>query len=160
MGGWFTRTDAMESGYTDSELRRRLRTGQWSRLSRDVYVEDTGPPAGETSWDRSKRLHLLKTRAVINRLGPGAVVSHQSATVLHGLPTWGLDLSKVHVTKASGRTRSDKIAELHRSRFESGDIAVVDGLHVVTPALLSSRRRARRRTRSELCSATPHCGRA
>lgn len=124
----------MESGYTDSELRRRLRTGQWSRLSRDVYVEDTGPPAGETSWDRSKRLHLLKTRAVINRLGPGAVVSHQSATVLYGLRTWGLDLSKVHVTKASGRTRSDKIAELHRSRFESGDIAVVDGLHVVTPA--------------------------
>ncbi|GAA1582655.1 hypothetical protein GCM10009742_29380 [Kribbella karoonensis] len=84
----------MESGYTDSELRRRLRTGQWSRLSRDVYVE----------------------------------------AVLYGLPTWGLDLSKVHVTKASGRTRSDKIAELHRSRFESGDIAVVDGLHVVTPA--------------------------
>ncbi|MGW6200358.1 type IV toxin-antitoxin system AbiEi family antitoxin domain-containing protein [Kribbella sp. NPDC055110] len=133
-GGWFTRADAMDCGYSDSELRRRLRSGQWSRLSRDVYVEPGGPSAGEATWDRAKRLHLLKTRAVINRLGPGAVVSHQSAAVLHGLPTWGLDLSRVQVTKATGRTRSDSIADVHRSRFDPGELTVVDGLPVVTPA--------------------------
>ncbi|WP_327636893.1 type IV toxin-antitoxin system AbiEi family antitoxin domain-containing protein [Kribbella sp. NBC_00482] len=133
-GGWFTRADAMDCGYSDSELRRRLRSGQWARLSRDVYVEPGGSSTGEAAWDCAKRLHLLKTRAVLNRLGPGAVVSHQSAAVLHGLPTWGLDLSKVHVTKAGGRTRSDSIADVHRSRFDPGELTVVDGLQVVTPA--------------------------
>lgn len=67
-------------------------------------------------------------------MGAGAVVSHQSATLLHGLPSWGLDLGKVHLTKPSGRVRSDAIAEVHRGRFEPGEITVVDGLRVVAPA--------------------------
>ncbi|MEU4289404.1 type IV toxin-antitoxin system AbiEi family antitoxin domain-containing protein [Kribbella sp. NPDC026596] len=132
--GWFTRADAVESGYSDSELRRRLRAGQWSRLSRDVYVEPATWPADEPSWDRARRLHLLRTRAVVDRMGAGVVVSHQSAVLLHGLPTWGLDLTKVHLTKPLGRTRSDAVAEVHRSRFDPGEITVVDGLRVVTPA--------------------------
>jgi hypothetical protein len=133
-GGWFTRADAVRSGYSDSELRRRVRSGQWSRLTRDVYVEPADDPADEPPWERAARLHLVKTRAVVNRLGPGAVVSHQSAAVLHGLPTWSLDLSRVHVTKARGRTRSDVVTEVHRSTFDPGELTVVDGLPVVTPA--------------------------
>jgi len=132
--GWFSRADAMAAGYSDSELRRRLRAGQWSRLSRDVYVEPSGWPASEPSWDRARRLHLLKTRAAIERMGEGAVVSHQSAALLHGLPSWGLDLTKVQVTKPVGRARSDVLADVHRSRFEPGEVTVVDGLRVVSPA--------------------------
>ncbi len=132
--GWFTRADAIESGYSDSELRRRLRGGQWSRLSRDVYVEPAAWPDGEPSWDRARRLHLLRTRAVVERMGAGVVVSHQSAALLHGLPTWGLDLTKIQLTKPIGRARSDMVADVHRSRFDPGEITVVDGLRVVTPA--------------------------
>jgi len=132
--GWFTRADALESGYSDSELRRRLRAGQWSRLSRDVYVEPEAWPDGEHPWDRARRLHLLRTRAVVDRMGSGVVVSHQSAVLLHGLPAWGLDLSKVHVTKPVGRARSDAIAAVHRSRFDPGEITVVDGLRVSSAA--------------------------
>jgi hypothetical protein len=132
--GWFSRADAIESGYSDSELRRRLRAGQWSRLSRDVYVEPNTWPSEEPAWDRATRLHLLRTRAVVERMGGDVVVSHQSAAVLHGLPTWGLDLTKVHLTKATGRARSDAVADVHRSRFDPGEITVVDGLRVVTPA--------------------------
>src|SRR6185436_4723000 len=131
--GWFTRADAMDAGYSDSELRRRLRAGQWTRLSRDVYVEPAGWPASEPAWERARRLHLMTTRAVVGRMGGAAVVSHHSAAVLHGLPTWGLDLTKVHVTKAGGRPRSEAIAEVHRARFEPGEITVVEGLQVVTP---------------------------
>ena len=132
--GWFSRADALAAGYTDSELRRRLRAGQWSRLCRDVYVEPGTWPVGEQSWDRAVRMHLLRTRAVADRMGSGAVVSHQSAAVLHGLPSWGLDLTKVQVTKPVGRARSDLVTDVHRSRFEPGEVTVVDGLRVVSPA--------------------------
>jgi very-short-patch-repair endonuclease len=70
----------------------------------------------------------------MHRMGPGAVVSHQSAAVLHGLPTWGLDLTKVHVTRVVGRPRSDAITAVHRSRVGPDEITEVDGLRVVTPA--------------------------
>lgn len=133
-GGWFTRADAIEAGYSDSELRRRLRTGQWSRLSRDVYVEPAGWPPGEPPWDRELRLHVLRIRAVIDRMGGEAVVSHQSAAVLHRLPGWDLDLTKVQVSRARGRQRSDGIADVHRTRFEPGELTVVDGLRVVSAA--------------------------
>ena len=132
--GWFTRADAIQSGYSDSELRRRLRAGQWARLSRDVYVEPAAWPDGEPSWERARRLHLLRTRAVVERMGAGVVVSHQSAALLHGLPSWGLELAKVQLTKPIGRARSDAVADVHRSRFEPGEITMVDGLRVVTPA--------------------------
>jgi very-short-patch-repair endonuclease len=132
--GWFTRADAMEAGYSDSELRRRLRSGQWSRLSRDVYVEPGSRPAAEQPWEQARRLHLLKVRAAVERMGERAVVSHQSAALLHGLPSWGLDLTKVQLTKPAGRARSDALADVHRSQFEPGEITVVDGLRVVGAA--------------------------
>jgi hypothetical protein len=132
--GWFTRADALAAGYTDSELRRRLRAGQWSRLCRDVYVEPKTWPASEQPWDRAKRLHLLRTRAAVDRMGDGVVVSHQSAAMLYGLPSWGLDLTRVQVSKPLGRARSDRSADVHRSRFEPGEITVIDGLRVVSPA--------------------------
>ena len=132
--GWFSRADALAAGYSNSELRRRLRAGQWSRLCRDVYVEPGSWPVGEQSWERARRLHLLRTRAVADRMGGGAVVSHQSAAVLHGLPSWGLDLTKVQMTKPVGRARSDLVTDVHRSRFEPGEVTVVDGLRVVSPA--------------------------
>jgi len=131
--GWFTRADARDAGYSESELRRRLRTGQWTRLSRDAYVEPAAWPVGESTWDRARRLHLVTTRVVVGRLGGGAVVSHQSAAALHGLPIWSLNLTKVQVTKPTGRPRSEAIVEVHRSRFEPGEVTVLDGLRVVTP---------------------------
>jgi very-short-patch-repair endonuclease len=33
--------------------------------------------------------------------GSAVVISHQSSVVLHNLPTWGLDLSRVHVTRTN-----------------------------------------------------------
>jgi hypothetical protein len=68
------------------------------------------------------------------RAGDAFIVSHQSAVVLHGLPTWGLDLSRVHLTRAGGRGRSDRIARLHTSPVPDGDLTQVDGVPVTAPA--------------------------
>lgn len=129
--GWFTRADVLAAGYGDSEVRRRLRDGQWVRLSRDRYVEPRGWPAGEAPWERARRLHLLALHAVAARLGD-VVVSHQSAAVLHGLPTWGLDLSRVHFTRTTGRVRSDAVMSVHRSPLTPDEITEVDGVAVTT----------------------------
>lgn len=133
-GGWFSRADAMLAGYTDSQIRLRLRSGQWRRLTRDVYVEPAAWPADEKPWERRRRLHLLMIRAAIGRLSPDVVVSHQSAAVLHGLPTWGLDLSRVHVTRVEGRPRSDSVAAVHRTQIGVDELVEVDGIRVVSPA--------------------------
>ena len=38
-GGWFSREDARECGYPDSEIRVRVRAGRWVRLCRGAYAE-------------------------------------------------------------------------------------------------------------------------
>jgi predicted transcriptional regulator of viral defense system len=128
--GWFTRADVLAAGYSDSELRRRLRDGQWSRLARDAFVEH-GDWREEPPWDRARRLHLLTIRAVADRLGD-VVISHQSAAILHGLPTWGLDLTRVHVSRLTGRVRSGETLAVHRSPLARDEITEVDGLRVTT----------------------------
>jgi hypothetical protein len=129
--GWFNRADVLAAGYSDAELRSRLRRGVWSRLGHDAFVEHGDWPADEPPWDRARRLHLLAVRAVTDRLD-GAVVSHQSAAVVHGLPLWGLDLSKVHVTKPTGRVRSSASLSLHRSPVGPDELTEVNGLRVTT----------------------------
>ncbi|WP_133804860.1 type IV toxin-antitoxin system AbiEi family antitoxin domain-containing protein [Kribbella caucasensis] len=128
--GWFTRSDAAHAGYSDSEIRQRLKCGQWTRLCRDAYVESGAWPDGELPWDRAIRLHKVLTRVVLSRMTSAVAVSHQSAAILHGLPGWGSDLSRVQVTRSTGRTRSDRVTQTHRSPLSPGDTTVVDGLQV------------------------------
>jgi very-short-patch-repair endonuclease len=129
--GWFNRADVLAAGYSDAELRLRLDKGQWSRLGHDAFVEPGGWSTEELPWDRMRRLHLLAVRAVSHRLD-GAVVSHQSAAVVHGLPTWGLDLRRVHVSRSTGRVRSNPSLSVHRSPIDPDELTEVDGLHVTT----------------------------
>jgi hypothetical protein len=129
--GWFTRADALAAGYSDSELRRRVRNGQWLRLSRNSYTEHRDGPSDEPPWERAVRLHLLKLRMANERLGD-VVVSHQSAAVLHGLPTWGLDLARVHITRSAGRIRSGTTVAIHRSPVGPDEITETDGVRATS----------------------------
>jgi hypothetical protein len=132
--GWFSLGDAMEAGYTLSEIRLRLHRQRWTRLCRDAYVESVDWPADEPQWVRTERLHGLMARAVFARAGGGAVISHQSATLLRGLPDWGLDHSQVHLTKTSGRARSDRTVRVHRAALRSDEISEAFGLRLTSPA--------------------------
>ncbi|WP_432945318.1 type IV toxin-antitoxin system AbiEi family antitoxin domain-containing protein [Kribbella sp. CA-253562] len=82
-GGWFSRADAAAAGYSDSEIRRRLRLGKWSRLCRDAYAE-IGVPADERfAWERAERWHKLLSRVVLQRLdatSPSAINRLRSST--------------------------------------------------------------------------------
>ncbi|GAA1114305.1 type IV toxin-antitoxin system AbiEi family antitoxin domain-containing protein [Kribbella jejuensis] len=131
-GGWFTRPDALAAGYSDSELRQRVRSGQWVRMSLNAYVDPRAWPVDEPPWDRAIRLHGLSIRMTRTRLG-AVVVSHQSAAVLHGLPVWGTDLTKTHFTRiGNGQSRTGRELQVHRSAVDGDEIIELDGLQVMS----------------------------
>lgn len=104
-GGVVTRAQALAAGYAAADIDDLVRRRAWVSLRRGVYMErDLHDALTEESR------HLALIHAVTRSLRAPAVVSHVSAAVLHGLPTWGLDLSEVHVTRA----------ELHSPRHEAG----------------------------------------
>ena len=47
------------------------------------------------------------------RLAAGAVCSHVTAAVLHGLPVWQVPLGRVHVTRAPNGSGSRTNARVH-----------------------------------------------
>src|SRR5688500_17019426 len=85
------RRDAIATGWSDDELGRLVRAGELSRLRRGAYVDSVLPP------DRAA-VHRLLVRATLAGLRRPAVVSHQSAAVLLGLPLWDVRLDRVHIT--------------------------------------------------------------
>ena len=114
------RRDALREGWSDGELDRLVRGGELTRLRRGAYVNSTLALA-------AAERHRLLIEATLAGLRRDAVVSHQSAAVLLGLPLWDVALDRVHVTRTppawtdrSGvlcghvaRLRSDEIIDLH-----------------------------------------------
>jgi len=108
-------------GLTTYDVERMLRLRQFERVRRGAY----GPllPAEAGSEERHRRL-ILATAAM---LGPEAVVSHGSAALLYGLPTWPSARRRVHVTRSrssGGQRRS--IVHVHPAPFASTDLQVID----------------------------------
>lgn len=90
--------------------------------------------AAATSWERTE----LVVRAVGHSLAavPGAhhALSHTSALVAHGMPSFGAD-GLVHLVRFDGgRGRHDGTIFVHRP-VDAHWVDTVEGLHVVRPAL-------------------------
>lgn len=126
--GVVMREQARQSGYSDGEIDRLVRRKEWVAIRRGAYVERT-----RLEQMSAADKHRALVHAVVRSLEVPAVVSHTSAVVLRGLPTWGLDLSEVHVSRA----------DLHSSRKEAGvnhhsgdirkeDVDQVDGINVMS----------------------------
>lgn len=115
--------DLAADGFTYPEMARMARSGQLERIRRGAYVlpSDDERQAGMA--------HRLLIEATVGQSCPDAVVSHQSAAVLHGLPIWTNTLKRVHLTR--GRGRGGKIrsyVHLHVTRLEPEDIVLIDGI--------------------------------
>jgi hypothetical protein len=118
------RRDAVGQGWTDDELARLVRTGAWTRLARGAYLD--GAPPGD-AFAR----HRLLVRAILSGLGTAAVVSHQSAAVLHGLPLWGARLDEVHVTRRPPAWNDSRgTLRVHVARLRDDEVTSVDGIPV------------------------------
>ncbi|HWN32987.1 MAG TPA: hypothetical protein VNP03_09585 [Pseudonocardia sp.] len=114
------------AGYTYDDVRHLLRRGALTPVRRGTYVAGTWPDDRHAS-------HRLAVRAAARELGADAVVSHASAAVLHGLPTWRTPLDRVHVTKnrSSGGRRSPRV-HLHVAALPPGEIVELAGVRVTS----------------------------
>jgi hypothetical protein len=134
------RREAVATGWSDDELGRLVRAGELARLRRGAYVDSVLPaePAA---------VHRLLIRATIAGLRRPAVVSHQSAAVLHGLPLWDVPLDRVHVTRRP-RAWNDSSAVLccHVARLRDDEVVLMDGMEVTDPI----------RTALDLARSLPH----
>ena len=122
------RRDLVPGGYTDDELARLQRRGDLTRLRRGAYLT-SAPPLTETER------HRLLVDATLRSLRRPAVVSHQSAAVLHGLPVWGVGLARVHVTRRP--PASSEVARhlrTHVARLRDDELTEIDGVLVTDPA--------------------------
>ena len=128
--GVVRRSQAIADGWTDAELRGRVRVGDFTRVRRGGYtyginIDDLVPEAR----------HRLAVTLAHPTLSAG-VLSHVSAAAMWDLPLTGADLRRVHVslpkTTRTGRIgpeRHDHIAEL-----APGDVAEIEGIPVTTVA--------------------------
>ncbi|NEA30088.1 type IV toxin-antitoxin system AbiEi family antitoxin domain-containing protein [Streptomyces sp. SID13031] len=132
-GGWFERADAHAAGYDDNDLRARVRAGRWVRLCRGAYAELREDHQSRPEWDQARWLHLRAAKAFYHRLGGRAVVSHQSAALLHGIEVTDLDLGRVHLTRLSGLGRSGTAVCQHAPRPPVLESVVLGGVRL-TPA--------------------------
>ena len=123
-----THAQLVRDGFAADEIRRLSRTGSLVPVRRGAYV-GAGPRADRTT------AHRRLVEATVKQSGPGAVVSHASAAVLHDVPVPYADLSKVHLTRdreGGGRTR--RWVQVHGARLLEQEVTTVDDLAVTTLA--------------------------
>lgn len=138
--GLFLRRKAVAQGWTDDELARHTRGGDLVRLRQGAYV------AGDLPADATQR-HRLLVAATVAALRRPAVVSHQSAAVLLGVPLWGVRLDRVHVTRRPpSSSESGRYLRTHVAKLRDHELTTVDGL-VVTDST---------RTLLDLARTLPH----
>lgn len=134
------RRDALEEGFSDDELARLTRSRDWTRLRRGAYL-DGGAPGGGAAR------HRLLVTATIGQLRRPAVVSHQSAAVLLGLPLWDVPLDRVHVTRRPPAWNdTSRALFVHVAHLDDDEVVDAGGLTVTSPA----------RTAVDLARCLPH----
>lgn len=125
-GGYFTARQALAAGYLYPQQHYHVSAGNWERVARGVYrLRDYPQP---------ERGDLI-TLSLLSHDGasqPQAVVSHETALMLHDLGD--ANPARVHLTAAPGFRRqvpSDVI--LHRAHLSPNDWEERDGFRVTTP---------------------------
>ena len=121
-----TRT-LLDQGYDYDDLRRLERRGELFRVRRGAYAHDDKPD------QLVEERHLRLVLGTAPQLREGAVFSHGSAAVLHGLPVWPVAVSRVHVTRnrrGGGIKRS--IVQVHGTPLRSLDITSIDNKPVTS----------------------------
>ncbi|WP_193611564.1 hypothetical protein [Nocardioides lijunqiniae] len=129
-GSLIFRRDLLARGYDDRAIARLVRREGLVKIRAGAYV-----PSQVWSASDAQARFVLRGRAVLGASRTPVVLSHTSALAEWDVPLWGFDLSTVHTTRTdelSGRHGRD--IHQHEGRMWPGDLAVVNGVPVMTPA--------------------------
>lgn len=124
------RKELLAGGHNDKTLARALRTGALRRPRTGAYVD--GP-----LWDGLTQLerYALRVRAAERQARVPVALSHASVLPFAELPTWGVDLADVHLTRLDGRCGRREVGiRQHCGRLEEGDTRTAYGLTLTSPA--------------------------
>jgi hypothetical protein len=127
------RGDLLDQGYNDKAIARLVQDGTWAKIRHGAYTE------GRTwaALDERGR-HALRARAVVLQARTPVVVSHLSGCMVYNAPSWGLDLSFVHVTREDGKAgRREAGVDQHSGTIRVDDVVPIDGLPVMSPTRLA-----------------------
>lgn len=125
-GGYFTAKQASEAGYEYPQLVYHVTAGNFERVQHGLYRLPTVPIAEHddlirlTFWSRNQKDE------------PQAVVSHESALVLHELTDLLPD--RVHLTvPRTFRKPAPKGCVLHKATLDANEVKEHEGFRVTTP---------------------------
>ena len=108
-GGFFTRAQALDTGWTDHDLAGACRTGVIRRLRHGAYV----PTHTYEICDEVER-HLVLARAVLARQRGDVALTGVSAAAVHGLCLHGHDLTTVHLVRLDGGSARREVSACHQ----------------------------------------------
>ncbi|MBB1025318.1 MULTISPECIES: type IV toxin-antitoxin system AbiEi family antitoxin domain-containing protein [unclassified Dietzia] len=123
-----TTDDLIARGASAQALSRAVSTGAMIRLRPGFYVD-----AAARELSRDDR-HLLMVLAA-DRCLVAPVFTHWSAALVLGLPSWGLPLRQVSVSRNghAQRSRNTRLTRHDVSPVEADEIVTVGGLQVTSP---------------------------
>lgn len=117
----------LSQGYDYDDLRRLQRGGELVRVRRGAYAR--GDQADQLIEERHRRLVL----GTAPQLRDGAILSHGSAAVLHGLPVWPQAVERVHVTRnRRGRGVKRSVVQVHGAPLLAVEIVLIDNMPVTS----------------------------
>jgi hypothetical protein len=121
-GGVITRNQALELGLSPNQIKWRIASGRWTVIKRSVY---------QLAKPRDRR-DLMRTVLVT---WPGAVISHESAAEIYGLPFVERNDHRVIVSHHS-RTTHDYVGFVVRRThdLDGWHVTELDGIRLTTIA--------------------------
>lgn len=135
LAGVATAAELIAAGMSRGQLRRLVQRGAWLRLAHGVFA-----PAGLVAAAAGDAVgkHGVRVAAALALTGPGAVASHHSAALIHGMDVLGLGGAEpVTLTRAPGgtsRRASRPGVHIHIAMLSKEDVVTWRGLLVTSVA--------------------------
>ena len=121
-GGVFTHLQAMQAGYPHEEVRRQVAAGQWVRVRHGVMAEPATVDAAAAGGHAASALFQLS--AVLLRVGPGVVASHESSGLVHDVPVYRIP-TVATLTSARSRPRVAKGYSVSQAALPVEDVVTL-----------------------------------
>jgi hypothetical protein len=130
-GGFFTRAQALDRGWTDRELAAACRHGMLRHIRHGAYA----PSSTYDAASEAER-HLVLARAALSRQRGAVALTGISAAAAHRLSVFGHDLTNAELVRLdSGSSRHEVRTRHHVVRDDiAKHIGLVDGIPVTSPA--------------------------